>query len=170
MSCNLLSLSEELLVQHILARLDLPTLRSCSSTCRHLNLTIKSSALINYLIKLQELSLIDNPAVSYDEVPLARRLDILRDYGERLGIRWQASAAVLPRHLSRLRAIKGEADVIYIPPDSSIEAPELHWTTLPSKGDQAVEWNIVRPSNPSVNIAALALSIEENDLFAFATW
>src|SRR6266545_652573 len=149
MSCSLLRLPEELLVQHILARLDLPTLRSCSSTCRRLNLIIKLSALINYLIKLQEMNLIDNPAVSYDEMPLARRLEILREYEERLGVRWKASAAVLPRDLSRLRSIKGEADVLYVPPDSVLEAQELHWTTLPSKEDQAIEWNIFRPSNPS---------------------
>ena len=164
MAPNLLSLTEEPLVQHILVRLDPPTLRSCLSTCRRLNLTIKSSAL------LKEMRLVDNPAVPYDDVPLARRLELLREYEGQPGIKWQASAAVLPRQLCQPRSIKGEANVLCVPPCSSIEAQELHWTTLPSKEGQAIEWNISRPSNRSANIAAHALSIEENDLFAFATW
>jgi hypothetical protein len=112
------------------------------------------------------MNLIDNPAVSYNEVPLAKRLEKLR---EQLGIRWKASAPVLPT-VSFPRSIKGEANVLYTPPSSVVDNQELHWTTLPSKEDQAIEWNIFRPPNSPTTIAAHALSIEENDLFAFATW
>ncbi len=69
---NLLTLPEELLVQRILARLDLASLRSCLSTCCRLNHIMKSSALINYSIMLQEMNLIKDPDVSYEDVSLAR--------------------------------------------------------------------------------------------------
>jgi hypothetical protein len=82
----------------------------------------------------------------------------------------KASAAVLPTD-SFPRSIKGEANVLYTAPSSVVETQELHWTTLPLKEDQAIEWHIFRPpGNSSANIAAQALSIEENDLVAFATW
>jgi hypothetical protein len=169
MPCNLLTTPVELLVQHILARLDLPTLSSCSSTCKHLNVTIKASALLHYLIKLQELNLIDNPHISYSKISLARRMEVLREYGERQGIKSRANA-VLPTQLSDPRSIKGEAGILYILPRSELEAHHLRWSRLPLKLDQAIKWNIIRLSNhPAVIIAAHALSIEENDLIAFAT-
>jgi len=162
-------LPEELLVHHILARLDLAALRSCLSTCKRLNRIIKSSALINYSIKLKEMNIIDNPAVSYNEIPLNKRLKMLREYSKR-GIRGKASAGVAPGQLGHSRSIQGDAGVIYVVLYYDLDVHELHWTTMPSKANQAVEWNVLRPSNPSATIVAHALSIGENDLLAFATW
>jgi hypothetical protein len=114
------------------------------------------------------MGLIDNPAVSYEEIPLAKRLEILRAFDEeRLKIKWKVSAAIPPElQNGYLHSIKGEAGVIYV---LSYEAQASHWTALPWKEDQATGWNTFGPY-PSVNIAALALSIEEDDLVVFATW
>lgn len=114
------------------------------------------------------MDLIDNPAVSYDEIPLLKRSEMLREHEERLGIRWKVSAAMPPKlQNGYFSSIKGEAGVLFILPVT--DAQELHWTPLPWKEGQTTGWDSFRPS-PFANIAAFALSIEENDLVAFATW
>jgi hypothetical protein len=171
MPCAFFRTPEELLTQHILVRLDLPTLRSCLLTCKRLNHIIESSALLNYSIKLKEMNLIDNPTVTYDEIPLNKRLEMLSELSERRGVRSKASAGVPPGSLlGHSRSIQGDVGVLYLVPYYNIHIQELRWTTLPSKEDQAIEWNILRPSNPSAVVIAHALSIGENDLLAFATW
>lgn len=170
--CNLLTLPTDLLVRDILARLDLPTLRSCSLLCKSLNHTIKSSVLINYLIKLQEMDLIDNPAISYDEVPLSRRLEMLKDYSNPQEIKWKTKQAVPPGRFNPY-SIRGDAGVIYVAyqsPENEFLAEKLHWTNLPSKEHQVIEWNVCRPPDPSAFIISHTLSIAENDLLVFATW
>jgi len=177
---NLLTLPEELLIRHILARLDIESLRSCSSTCCRLKHIIKSSALINYSIKLQEMGLVEDPGVSYEEVSLDRRFEMLREYRRErretpIQFKWIKVTDSPPR-LGTLdnhpRSIKQgtEAGFLYDVPHDGRYVYELRWTVLPSKEDQEIKWNIVRPPDPRNIIVAHGLSIEENDLFSFATW
>jgi hypothetical protein len=93
---------------------------------------------------------------------------MLREHSERRGIIRNASAGIPPGQTGHSRSIQGDAGVLYVVPYYDRNVKVLHWTTLPS--DQAIKWNILRPSNPSAIIVAHALSIGENDLLAFATW
>jgi hypothetical protein len=116
---------------------------------------------------LQEMNLIDDPAASYAETPLNRRLEMLRDCREQWGIKWTTSHSAPVGEFDCFSSIRGEAGVLYIAAYRHLGVQELHWTNLPSSMDQEIEWNLLRPT--SKNIVAHALSIEENDLVAFVT-
>ncbi len=102
---------------------------------------------------------------------------MLKEYRKQreIQIKWTTITHLPPRQFTlsshpRSAQQGTEAGVLYDAPHDGRFVYELRWTALPSKEDQAIEWNIVRPSDPQTVIVAHALSIEENDLLAFATW
>ena len=168
---NLSQLPEDLLIQDILARLNLPSLGSCLSTSKHLNHTIKSSALLEYSMKLQSMAMIDNSAKSFADVSLDERLERLREHRERwqnFNWRWKTSASV-PQRLGDCQMLKGEAGIVYVGARDELNVKALYSTTLPSTKDQTIEWSTFRPATPNAYVVAYALSIEENDLLACVT-
>ena len=170
-SSNLDQLPEDLLIQDILARLNLSSLGSCLSTSKHLNHTIKSSALLEYSMKLQAMGMIDNSARSYGDVPLDERLQSLKEHRERwqnFDSKWKTTASVPPR-LGDFQMLKGEAGIVYVGASDELNVQALYSTTLPSNKDQTIEWSTFRPTTPNASILTYALSIEENDLLACVT-
>lgn len=70
--------------------------------------------------------LIDNPSVSYDEIPLNIRLKMLREHSERAGSMRKTSTGVPPSQLGHSRSIQGEAGVLYIVPYYDPDVRVLH--------------------------------------------
>ncbi len=126
------------------------------------------------------MGLVKDPGVSYEEVSLDRRFKILRGYRREqretsIQFKWiniTDSPLRLGTRSNHPRSVKQgtEAGFLYDVPHNGWYVYELRWIVLPSKGDQEIEWNIVRPPDPRNIIVAHSLSIEENDLLAFATW
>ncbi len=79
---NLSQLPEDLLIQDILAWLDLPSLGSCLSISKLLNHTIKSSVLLEYSMKLQSMAMVNNSAKSFADISLNERLEHLKEHRE----------------------------------------------------------------------------------------
>ena len=164
---TLLSLPAHLLIEHILSRLQFPSLLSCLLSCRDLYNTITASPLLNYLRELDLAGMVDNPMCPYELISLHERLDMLRERERRwthLDWAWRAVRA-MPGLTSEPNF--SHSGIVCLGIDDAEENTiGLLSTCLPSKATGDVEWVEITMGKP---ILALTLAIEEHDMLVCVT-
>ena len=173
-SSVLLSLPPDLLIEHILARLDPKSLARCRLLCRQLDSVVSGSLLLIYTMELYREGMLDNPKSSYTLYPLNIRLEMLKDRSNRwklLKAKWSQNVSTPSLGDSHTFSLDFSScrDILILPRRKEESDPPVcvaYICRLREVPIEALKWDEIIFDE---HILAIQMAIEEHDLLICAT-